>query len=77
MKLTEKVIKENNLTTLMVTHSMRQALDYGDRTFMLHGGKVILDVHEEERKGLDVSDLVGMFQKVRGEALDDDKLLMD
>lgn len=77
MKLTEKVIKEHNLTTLMVTHSMRQALDYGDRTFMLHGGKIILDVHEEERKGLDVKDLVGLFQKVRGEALDDDKLLMD
>lgn len=77
MKLTEKVIKDNNLTTLMVTHSMRQALDYGERTFMLHGGKIILDVHEAERKGLDVNDLIGMFQKVRGEALDDDKLLMD
>ncbi|MHC5306036.1 ABC transporter ATP-binding protein [Bartonella sp. LJL80] len=77
MELTEKMVRENNLTTLMVTHSMRQALDYGERTFMLHGGKVVLDVHEEERKGLDVADLVGMFQKVRGEALDDDKLLMD
>lgn len=77
MKLTEKVIKENKLTTLMVTHSMRQALDYGERTVMLHGGKIILDVHENERKGLNVNDLVGMFQKVRGEVLDDDKLLMD
>ncbi|MCZ2203557.1 ABC transporter ATP-binding protein [Bartonella sp. A05] len=77
MRLTEKIIKENGLTTVMVTHSMRQALDYGDRTLMLHGGEVILDVHQEERKDLHVSDLIGMFQKVRGEVLDDDKLLMD
>lgn len=61
----------------MVTHSMRQALDHGDRTLMLHGGKVILDVRQEERKGWGVSDLIGMFQKVRGEAFDDDELLMD
>ena len=77
MKLTEKVIRKNKLTTLMVTHSMRQALDYGERTFMLHGGKIVLDVHAEKRRGLDVGDLIDMFQKVRGEALDDDKLLMD
>lgn len=76
MNLTQKIITENHLTALMVTHSMRQALDYGNRTLMLHGGKIILDVHEEERKGLEVIDLIGMFQKVRGEILDDDKLLM-
>ncbi|MET3589109.1 putative ABC transport system ATP-binding protein [Bartonella silvatica] len=77
MKLTEKIVEEKKLTAIMVTHSMRQALDYGDRTLMLHGGKVILDVHKEERNRLDVNDLIGMFQKVRGEALDDDALLMD
>lgn len=77
MRLTEKIIQESGLTAVMVTHSMRQALDYGDRTLMLHGGKVILDVHQEKRKDLCVSDLIGMFQKVRGEVLDDDKILMD
>ncbi|VEJ44556.1 ABC transporter ATP-binding protein [Bartonella vinsonii] len=77
MQLTEKIVEEKKLTTIMVTHSMRQALDHGDRTLMLHGGKVILDVHQEERKGWGVNDLIGMFQKVRGEALDDDELLMD
>lgn len=77
MQLTEQVVGANHLTTLMVTHSMRQALDYGDRTFMLHGGHIILDVTAEKRKGLEVGDLVDMFRKVRGEALDDDKLLMD
>ncbi|WP_455477001.1 ABC transporter ATP-binding protein [Bartonella sp. B41] len=77
MQLTEKIVEEQRLTTIMVTHSMRQALDHGDRTLMLHGGKIILDVCEDERKGLNVSDLVGMFQKVRGKVLDDDALLMD
>ncbi|WP_208435458.1 ABC transporter ATP-binding protein [Bartonella phoceensis] len=77
MRLTEKIVEEKKLTTIMVTHSMRQALYHGDRTLMLHGGKVILDVCKEERNGLGVSDLIGMFQKVRGEALDDDALLMD
>ncbi|MBX4335965.1 ABC transporter ATP-binding protein [Bartonella raoultii] len=77
MQLTEKIVEEQKLTTIMVTHSMRQALDHGDRTLMLHGGKIILDVCQEERKGLNVNDLIGMFQKVRGEALDDDELLMD
>lgn len=77
MQLTKKIITDNHMTALMVTHSMRQALDYGDRTLMLHGGRVVLDVHDNERHGLEVSDLIGMFQKVRGEVLDDDKLLMD
>ncbi|WP_455477857.1 ABC transporter ATP-binding protein [Bartonella sp. B10] len=76
MQLTEKIIEEKKLTTIMVTHSMRQALDHGDRTLMLHGGEVILDVRQEERKGLNVSDLIGMFQKVRGEILDNDELLI-
>ncbi len=77
MQLTEKIVEEKKLTTIMVTHSMRQALDHGDRTLMLHGGKVIFDICQEECQGLKVNDLIGMFQKVRGEALDDDELLMD
>jgi putative ABC transport system ATP-binding protein len=61
---------------MMVTHSMRQALDYGSRTVMLHQGRVILDVEGEQRKGMDVADLLHMFEKTRGEQLDDDKLLL-
>nr|MBP8147755.1 ABC transporter ATP-binding protein [Acidovorax sp.] len=64
------------LTTMMVTHSMRQALDVGDRTVMLHQGQVVLDVSGEERKRLDVPDLLQMFEKVRGEKLADDALLL-
>ncbi|KAF1046817.1 ABC transporter ATP-binding protein [Xylophilus sp.] len=76
MELTARIVAAGRLTTMMVTHSMRQALDYGDRTVMLHEGRVVLDVSGEERQGLDVPDLLRMFERVRGETLDDDKLLL-
>lgn len=76
LQLTARIVAENNLTTMMVTHSMRQALDVGERTVMLHQGQVVLDVSGEERKRLDVPDLLHMFEKVRGEQLDDDALLL-
>jgi putative ABC transport system ATP-binding protein len=55
---------------------MRQALDYGDRTVMLHQGQVVLDVEGEERAGLDVPDLLRMFEHTRGERISDDSLLL-
>ncbi|EZQ15989.1 ABC transporter ATP-binding protein [Pseudomonas sp. G11-1] len=76
LQLTARIVAEKQLTTMMVTHSMRQALDIGDRTVMLHQGQVVLDVAGDERKGLDVPDLLHMFEKVRGEKLADDALLL-
>ena len=76
LKLTTRIVTENRLTTMMVTHSMRQALDVGDRTVMLHQGNVVLDVAGDQRKGLDVADLLAMFEKVRGEKIADDALLL-
>ena len=76
LQLTARIVEEKKLTTMMVTHSMRQALDVGDRTVMLHQGQVVLDVAGDERKGLDVPDLLHMFEKVRGEKLADDALLL-
>ena len=73
---TEKIVAEQKLTTMMVTHSMKQALEVGDRTVMLHQGKVVLDVCGEERKNLSVKDLLLMFEKVRGEEIDDDALIL-
>lgn len=75
--LTRRTVEEHHLTTLMVTHSMRQALDLGTRTVMLHEGKVVLDVKGEERAGLTVGALVAMFRRQRGETIDDDALLID
>jgi putative ABC transport system ATP-binding protein len=76
LELTARIVAENKLTTMMVTHSMRQALDVGDRTVMLHQGQVVLDVAGDERKGLDVPELLAMFERVRGEKLSDDALLL-
>ncbi|MBY2916328.1 ABC transporter ATP-binding protein [Rhizobium leguminosarum] len=76
MGLTQKIVSERKLTTLMVTHSMRQALDYGHRTVMLHGGEIVLDVAGDSRKMLQVEDLIAMFRKMRGQTLDDDALLI-
>lgn len=76
MQLTDKIVREQKLTTLMVTHSMRQALDYGDRTIMLHQGQVAFDVAGEQRKTMDVPDLLRLFEQSRNEKLSDDGLLL-
>lgn len=76
LELTAKIVSENNLTTMMVTHSMKQALEYGTRTVMLHQGKVVLDVSGDERKKMTMADLLHMFEKTRGEAISDDSLLL-
>lgn len=76
LQLTDRIVREKHLTTMMVTHSMRQALDIGDRTVMLHQGQVVLDVSGDERKGMDVPDLLAMFEHVRGEKVTDDALIL-
>ena len=76
LRLTSRIVADNQLTTMMVTHSMRQALDVGQRTVMLHQGQVVLDVSGEQRARMDVPDLLQMFEKVRGETLSDDALLL-
>ena len=77
LDLTRRLVEEKMVTTLMVTHSMRQALDCGTRTVMLHEGEVIFDVKGEERAGLTVDALVDRFRRVRGQVIDDDELLME
>src|SRR3546814_7037351 len=65
LDLTARIVSESRLTTMMVTHSMRQALDVGERTVMLHQCNVVLDVSGPARPGLDVPDLLNMFERVR------------
>lgn len=76
VELTRRTVAEYRLTTLMVTHSMRQALELGTRTVMLHEGKIVLDVKGDQRAGLTIDDLVEMFRRQRGQALDDHALLI-
>ncbi|MEL7227396.1 MAG: hypothetical protein AAGL17_21840, partial [Cyanobacteria bacterium J06576_12] len=61
LELTKTLVAEQQLTTLMVTHSMQQALDLGDRTIMLHEGAIALDISGKARDGLTVSDLLAAF----------------
>ncbi|MBE9028632.1 ABC transporter ATP-binding protein [filamentous cyanobacterium LEGE 11480] len=77
LRLTRELVSERQLTTLMVTHSMKQALMLGDRTIMMHEGQVILDVAGEARSRLTVNDLLQQFSQLRGEELADDALLLD
>jgi len=77
MDLTDRLVERDRLTTLMVTHNMEQALRHGNRTIMMHRGRIILDVSGEERRGLTVKDLLDKFHEVRtdDEGLSDRMLL--
>ncbi|ALA16516.1 MULTISPECIES: ABC transporter ATP-binding protein [Chelatococcus] len=75
LDLTRTLAARFGLTVLMVTHSMRQALDLGTRTIMLHEGQILLDVSGEHRSKLTVEDLIDAFRKARGEELAEDRLL--
>lgn len=76
LQLTRQMVREQHLTTVMVTHSMSQALLMGDRTIMLHEGQIILDIAGEELEGLEVADLLERFNQLKGEELVDDSLLL-
>ena len=70
MDLTQKIVEENNLTTVMVTHNMLQALRYGNRMIMLHEGRIQYDIQGEEKKALTVEEVVRRFgAKLKDEAL--------
>ncbi len=77
LDLTRSLVEAERITTLMVTHSMRQALDFGTRTLMLHEGQIVLDIAGGERAALDVPQLIAKFAHVRGDAIDSDSLLLD
>ena len=76
MELTDKIVREKHLTTIMVTHNLRYAVEYGNRLLMMHEGKVILNIAGEDKKKLTVGDLLHQFEKVSGEEFASDKALL-
>ena len=76
MQITERIVTENQLTTLMITHNMRDAIRYGDRLIMLHEGRVIIDIRGEEKQKLTVADLLGMFTTASGEEFASDRAIL-
>ncbi|WP_293728120.1 ABC transporter ATP-binding protein [uncultured Phascolarctobacterium sp.] len=76
LALTEKIVTRDQLTTLMITHNMRDALRYGNRLIMLHNGRIIIDVQGEEKRHLQIPDLLAMFEKASGSEMASDRLLL-
>jgi len=74
--ITKLLVEKDQLTTLMVTHNMQQALDLGNRLIMMDKGQIILEVAEEDKKNLTISKLMEEFQRIRGEKLTSDKALL-
>ena len=76
LELTKKIVADNKLTCLMITHNMQSALELGNRTLMMDSGRIILDVGNEERNGLTVDNLLERFKVGVGKALDNDRMLL-
>lgn len=74
--LTKDIVNQYRLTTLMVTHNMQQAIDLGNRLIMMDKGKIILEVNENEKKGLTVEKLLAEFQRIRGTQLVSDRAVL-
>ena len=64
MQLTDQVVKEKKLTSIMVTHNLRYAIEYGNRLVMMHQGKIILDKKGEDKKNMDVDDVLNLFNEI-------------
>ena len=77
LELTKKIVSENNLTCMMITHNMEDALNIGTRTLMMDSGRVVFDVSGEKRKGLTRADLLEAFLSVAGHDLDNDRILLE
>ena len=73
---TEKIVQRDKLTTLMITHNMRDAIAHGNRLIMMYEGRIAIDVSGEAKKKLTVEGLLEMFSKVSGSTEADDKLLL-
>ena len=76
LALTDQIVSENNLTTLMITHNMKDAIAHGNRLIMMNEGKIILDIGPEEKKKLTVEDLLQKFEDISGQTFASDKALL-
>ena len=73
---TERIIQRDHLTTLMITHNMRDAIAHGNRLIMMYDGRIVVDVSGEEKRRLTVEDLLALFEKASGQALASDRMLL-
>ncbi len=76
LELTDRIVQENKLTTLMITHNMQDAIDHGNRLIMMNEGKIIIDVSGEEKAKLTVPDLLALFAQNSGRAFANDRAIL-
>jgi len=76
LKITEKLVTEHKLTTLMITHNMHDAIAYGNRLIMMHEGMVVVDVSGQEKKRMTINQLLDLFEKASGSAFASDKVIL-
>ena len=76
LEITEDIVNKNHLTTLMITHNMRDAIKHGNRLIMMHEGKIIVDVSGEAKKNLTVEDLLELFNKASGKEFANDRTML-
>ena len=76
LELTEMIVRKEKMTTMMVTHNMELALRYGSRLIMMHEGKIIVDLNQEQKAGLTINDLVTAFEQASGRKFIEDKILL-
>ena len=76
LETTDEIIKRNNLTTLMITHNMKDAIAHGNRLIMMMDGNIILDIKGEEKKKLTVRNLLDQFEKASGQEFSNDSALL-
>ena len=76
LDLTKRIVKEHNITCLMITHNMQSALDLGNRTIMMDSGNIVLDIKGEERENMTVEDMLEQFKEGVGKNLDNDRILL-
>ena len=76
LEITDKLVGENNLTTLMITHNMKDAIRHGNRLIMMNEGRIIFDVSGEEKSKLTKADLMDKFAEIAGAGLESDEILL-
>jgi len=76
MEVTRTLVNQDRLTTLMITHNMRDAIEYGDRLIMMYGGRIVVDVAGEQKQNLTVERLLNLFSQASGSDEVDDKLVL-
>ena len=76
LEITQEIVEEQNLTTLMITHNMKDAISIGNRLVMMHEGRIIYDVSGDEKKKLEVDDLLKKFEEASGEEFANDRMIL-